>query len=177
MSQHATHGPNCLTSISSQLDRCLLFHRGSPFSFLCSPVPFSYFSLFKLPRARKLYRQVDSLRYCSVDFNKENQFWLCLWNQPTLNTHTRTSSRAIYHPQEFHQVLFAVKGKKSAWNGSWKPSPYSIRNCCAVAQLCISISITFSPFSCGECNIQKMWLNLWDLSNTLIHIVVYILSA
>lgn len=58
---------------------------------------------------------MDSLRYYVVDFNKENQFWLCLQNQPTLHTNTQTSTRAIYHPQKFHHVvclLLKEKGKE-----------------------------------------------------------------
>lgn len=60
-------------------------------------------------------------RYYVVDFNKENQFWLCLQNQPTLHTliHRHQAGQYIIRRKKISSCcLFALKRKKKARN--WK---------------------------------------------------------
>lgn len=107
--------PNCLSSSSSvfsNVDREPPFSRVRlPFSFLSPPSPpLSPLQSAFIYRGRESFAvQMDPLRYYVADFNKENQFWLCLQNQP----HTSINRGNISSAEISSCCLFAWERKKN----------------------------------------------------------------
>lgn len=105
---------------------------------------------------------MDSLRYSVMDFNKENQFLLCLWNQRTLQTNTQTSTRAIYHPKKFHHVVCLLwKGKD--WKSEIRPKfQEEFLHCSVFLQALPPVVPLFSFFHEKNVTSRKMWLSVFS---------------
>lgn len=161
-------------SASSQVGHAS-FSREAPFPFLSS-LPTSTllcFWFFYLLGPTKPDGQMDSFRYYVVDFKKENQFNLCLWNQPTLRTNTQTSVRATYHSPKFHHAVCLLWNEKGRIQ---KSGAYFTRNFRSVAFFYKHNLQLYLFCSWKNVTSTQIWLNFFplllnDLSNAFIHII------